>query len=324
VLQTLFAAISATLDTSALLPLVMRGLGEALQVRRVVFFETAEDGRLLRSLVCGQDSIVLESDVHTSLRRNGLIEALQRGDEQLVLGNPDDGRSPLPDARGSFCMVALRRHGSVAGILYIDDPVYEPVSDGQVRLLLDFVSQASRSIENAELFVEMKRMLEEVNSASLTDPLTGLANRRSLGLLLERELSTAERYGAPFAYAIIDLDNFKAINDSKGHDGGDEALRVFAKCLNDGARRGDIVARFAGDEFVLVIAQARKEEAELALARVMKGVREAGLSCSIGTALYPNHGSTAREIHSAADQALYVAKDQGKDQVQFFTREEPD
>jgi diguanylate cyclase (GGDEF)-like protein len=214
-------------------------------------------------------------------------------------------------------MLPLISRNTVRGILYVDRPPGPEISETQLRMLLDFAAQAAIAMENARLYSETKRLLEETQRLASTDPLTGLANRRALTELMERELHNAERYGAPLAFLVLDLDDLKKINDTLGHHGGDEALRAFAEALKAGARRGDIVARYAGDEFVVVMAQTDRIAAEAVLRRLYGALEGTPLKCSAGIALFPRHGADATALFAAADRALYEAKQAGKNRFRF-------
>ncbi len=136
--------------------------------------------------------------------------------------------------------------------------------------------------------------------------------------MLDRELHTSERYDTPFAFTILDLDDLKKINDSGGHSLGDLALKRFAQVLKKNARKGDIIARYAGDEFVIVMAQSDKEQAIRGVERIMAALRRNGLSCSIGVAMFPIDGTDVQTLFFAADEALYQAKQGGKNQYRLY------
>jgi diguanylate cyclase (GGDEF)-like protein len=160
------------------------------------------------------------------------------------------------------------------------------------------------------------------------DGLTGLPNRSMFVDELERTLARARRSGQAFALFFIDLDRFKNINDSLGHDAGDQLLKVMAKCLSGLLRDSDLVARLGGDEFVVLLegsdeAAALAHVGRKALAAIADPVRIDGRSFqvtgSVGISLYPQDGMDAATLLKNADAAMYLAKDSGKNNYQFYT-----
>jgi diguanylate cyclase (GGDEF)-like protein/PAS domain S-box-containing protein len=168
------------------------------------------------------------------------------------------------------------------------------------------------------------RLEHEVNH----DPLTGLANRNLLWDRLEQALHLAQRQKAMVATVLIDLDKFKAINDTYGHEAGDTVLCVVARRLQASMRDSDTVARMSGDEFVLVLANqpslrftlrmVERLRQSFAIPVSFKG-REIPIGASVGVSLYPHDGSTAAELMRAADLAMYQGKHNGRDEVNFFS-----
>jgi diguanylate cyclase (GGDEF)-like protein len=160
---------------------------------------------------------------------------------------------------------------------------------------------------------------------SLTDPLTGLANRRHLDKRLREELARVDRYNHPLALMLLDLDGLKILNDRKGHEAGDNALRAVARTLQKTCRNTDLAARFGGDEFAVLAPNITELEARTLAERIRRSLgMEASwvavnlppLTLSIGIA----DTRSIRELHpdrlySAADRALYRAKTEGKDRV---------
>ena len=162
------------------------------------------------------------------------------------------------------------------------------------------------------------------------DTLTGLANRSLLQDRLEQALLTATSFGTRLAVAFVDLDRFKYINDSLGHHVGDELLKEVASRVQSCVRECDTVARLGGDEFVLLInGHSGPESVRLIMKRMLAAVSlpwsvdqgEFQVSCSIGVALHPEDGEDARTLLKHADSAMYRAKDSGRDNFQFFTRD---
>lgn len=165
--------------------------------------------------------------------------------------------------------------------------------------------------------IQRVRLEEELRRQAIHDPLTGLYNRRHLAEALEREVSRAKRYGRPFAVMIVDLDNFKQVNDRYGHLGGDEVLKKVAQVLQESVRGSDLLFRYGGDEFVIVLPEtdgaARRVAARLRkrLAKWAKkqGLDEVGLGLSIGVARWtPEKPLSVEDLLRRADAALYRAK----------------
>ena len=242
VLQQVFSTINSTLDINDILSMVLRGVVEALKFKRVLLFDVAE-GTIIRRLECDSNGTVQHALDPREYRQLSTIADVARGDLQLAYGNAGDPDAPLDDSRGSYCVAPLVARDIVRGMLYADDPPGEEITENQLRVLLDFASQAAIAVENARLYEEARRLLEETQRMANTDSLTGIPNRRALTELLERELHTSERYDTPFAFVILDLDDLKKINDSGGHSLGDLALKRFAQVLKKNARKGDIIAR---------------------------------------------------------------------------------
>ncbi len=320
VLQQVFTTLNSTLEINDILSTVMRGVSEALRFKRVILFDAIEGGSLIRRLECDSSGTVLHATDPREYRTPSTMDDLVSRSVELAFGNEGDPDRPLEDGRGPYCAVPLIAREVVRGILYADAPPGEDVSENQLRMMLDFASQAAVAVENARLHEETRRLLEESQRLALTDSLTGIPNRRALNEMLDRELHTAERYDTPFAFVILDLDDLKKINDTGGHGLGDLALKRFAQVLKKNARKVDIIARYAGDEFVLVMAQSDREHAQQGVQRMLAAMRRSGLSTSIGVSMFPTDGVDGQTLFHAADEALYKAKQRGKNCYVFFER----
>jgi diguanylate cyclase (GGDEF)-like protein len=168
------------------------------------------------------------------------------------------------------------------------------------------------------------RREDRLQAGSLTDPLTGLWNRRLLANRLQEELARALRHRTPLAFMLVDVDRLKQLNDRGGHQGGDDALRHVAEAIRRSCRRSDIPARYGGDEFAVLAPSTAGSDAVALAERIRSAVREqpAGeltLSVSIGVAdLEDLDGASLEqpdELCQAADRALYSAKQRGRDRV---------
>jgi len=179
------------------------------------------------------------------------------------------------------------------------------------RLLERIAEQAGAVIHNSIVF-------EQTQEDSLTDPLTGLPNRRSLFVHLTRELSRAERLGREVALLVMDIDEFKAINDTHGHHVGDRALREMALKLREALRPYDLCVRYAGDEFIVVLsdcprelAEAKRMELQQLVSRIEIEVRPGKfvkIGASAGVAVFPYDGATYEALLADADHGMYRDK----------------
>ena len=173
--------------------------------------------------------------------------------------------------------------------------------------------------------VKLSESFEALRRLATRDELTGLLNRRELDRILEDEQERALRFGHPLAVLMIDVDHFKAVNDSHGHPAGDAVLREIARRLTAQVRKVDRVGRYGGEEFVIVLVQTDRTAA-LELAERIRGAvaRDAilatktlalNITMSIGVAVLPEDGKSASALIAAADKALYAAKGGGRNRV---------
>ncbi len=177
---------------------------------------------------------------------------------------------------------------------------------------------------------ERKRGEERIHYLASHDPLTGLPNRTMFGEVLNFALQSAQRYEGHFAVLFLDLDRFKVINDTLGHEAGDKLLREIARRLTDTVRKSDVVARLGGDEFVILVQQVSEAKQVEAVARkilsaVMKPMLLEGQECrvtaSIGVCMYPADAVDEQALMKNADIAMYRAKEQGKNTFIFYSEE---
>jgi diguanylate cyclase (GGDEF)-like protein len=174
-----------------------------------------------------------------------------------------------------------------------------------------------------ELLIKNQR-LEELSS---TDELTGLRTRRAVLSVLEKEVDRAQRYGTPMCVVMADLDHFKAVNDLHGHLAGDEVLRTIAARIQSRLRSTDVVGRYGGEEFLIVLAHNDLEGAAVAARSWCAGISsepvtledgtELKVSMSIGVAAFSEGVAASRDLIAAADAALYRAKENGRNRVEL-------
>lgn len=162
-------------------------------------------------------------------------------------------------------------------------------------------------------FIERRRMLESAAAIALTDPLTGLANRRAWEEELRREVARARRHSERLALVMLDLDHFKELNDTHGHQAGDTVLAEAAASWRTAVRTTDFLARYGGDEFAMLLPDCPDEYGETVLERIRTAIPP-GCSCSAGIA-YWDGNEKAEALLSRADAALYAAKRAGRNKA---------
>jgi diguanylate cyclase (GGDEF)-like protein len=177
--------------------------------------------------------------------------------------------------------------------------------------------------------IEIGLLQSKLREQAIRDPLTNLFNRRYLEETLDRELSRAARENYPVCIIMMDIDHFKRINDSYGHEAGDLVLKAIANALAEHSRRGDFACRFGGEEFVIAMPNINLETAyeraenlrqSLNLLRVPYEDNNLSVTISMGIACYPENGPTREVILRAADQAMYAAKQAGRDHILSYNQ----
>lgn len=166
-------------------------------------------------------------------------------------------------------------------------------------------------------------MLNTEKKLARCDPLTMVANRRAFFEFAENEIRRAQRYHCVFSIAYIDLDNFKYVNDTFGHNAGDEVLRIVSKVLQNNLREVDFVARLSGDEFAIILPETRPQEAKIAILRIHKLLlyamqkKEYPVTFSIGTVTFSVPPKNPDVMIKIADEVMYSVKRSGKNSVEF-------
>lgn len=199
-----------------------------------------------------------------------------------------------------------------------------------LSLMRDYNGKADYYICQMQNITMQKKAEERLHHMAYHDALTGLSNRHKLEQFITHLLAVARRSQQCFALLFLDLDGFKNINDTIGHDAGDMLLQIVAERLRNAVRTTDMVARLGGDEFVLLITDVKKSEdvaviANKILENVLQAIviksHEIYITTSIGISIYPDDGDNLQPLMKNADLALYRAKEQGKNNYQFYTQE---
>ena len=263
--------------------------------------------------VAGRHFAVIEREQCWALRR-ARAYAVEGPDEAPLCGHLE-----AAPAHGYVC-VPMMAQGEAFGLLHVllgpdQDYAGPNVLDSKRRLALTVSEQLSLALANLTL-------RESLRHQSVSDPLTGLFNRRHMEDRLSREIARAARAGQPVGIVAVDVDHFKDVNDTLGHGAGDEVLRAVARTLEEGVRGEDVVCRLGGDEFIVVLPGsplevARQRAEALRTAVVDRTTHEAlpQVTLSLGVAVFPDHGRDAEAVLGAADRAMYEAKQAGRNQV---------
>lgn len=251
--------------------------------------------------------------------------AMRRGQPHVVV-DPAAGllcRHFAHQPVSGYCCVPLTVQGETLGLLCL---VGVSARTGEHQM-----SQQQLAVtvgEAVKLSLSNLRLREKLREQAIHDPLTGLFNRRYLEETLPRELHHARRGNSSLCLAMLDLDHFKPFNDTFGHEAGDLLLRELAQVLREKLRQSDMVCRYGGEEFVLVLPDSSLANAWQRVEQIRVLVRELQIrhgeqllgmmTVSVGIAKAHDHGSTTRELLRAADEALYAAKQAGRDRVVVY------
>lgn len=331
VLNSIYKAIASTLDLETLYETILNKSIELVGAEQgSLMILDKEAMELAVKATKGIDKAVLE-DLRVRIGEGISGKVLERGTPLLVKDierdiykEEDPTRKNRPRYKtGSFVSIPLKVNTRTIGVLNISDKITGEVFSEEDRdVLLSFAHYASVALERGEYYREAK----ELKEVSITDPLTGLLNRRYFQERVFEEAERSKRHRQAFTLFMIDIDGFKNFNDSYGHIAGDQALRTVANALREGVRAIDVVARYGGEEFSVILPYTNKGDSIIIAERIRKGVEDTRfwgekvppgekLTISLGIATYPDDSDSIEGIVERADRALYLAKARGKNMV---------
>jgi diguanylate cyclase (GGDEF)-like protein len=316
-LARMAAEIETAPTATAVAEVVLAHVTDAFDFERALLGEADQNGvSLLAERGCGEPSVT-----GSGAPADSLIETSWSTKQTLLVSELDRERDPwltalLPQGR-NLIVVPLFAEGRATGAL-----VLEHGTRRSSRVERRVVSMVERFASHAALALCNARLVERLETMAATDGLTQVANRRTFETALERELSRATRAGEELALLMVDIDRFKQVNDSHGHQAGDEVLRQVAGALVRECRDFDTVARYGGEEFAVILPRTSEANAMAVAERLRHAIARADIvTVSVGVAAFPAHGIDTASLVKAADEALYESKRAGRDRVTGARRE---
>lgn len=305
----------STLDFNALLTNILKRLTETFGYLNLAIFLVDEERKELKlcSYINYPETI---RNIQIRIGSTGITGHVAATREMYY--SPDVSKDPyyIPgdkEAKSEVCF-PLMIGERLIGVLDVESHEIDGFTPDDIRILSTLSAQIAIALENARLYEEAKRL-------SLTDPLTGLPNRRSFEIMIETELRRAERYRRPFALLMMDFDNFKSYNDKFGHSAGDDILKKFSNLMKETIRDVDFLGRYGGDEFIAVLPETDANFALVVAERIRKKIESENLdppvTLSIGISVFPKDAREKQKLIDLADHACYEAKEMGGNRVNF-------
>jgi diguanylate cyclase (GGDEF)-like protein/PAS domain S-box-containing protein len=320
------AALNSTLHLDEVLDRILSNVGRVVlhDAANIMLMDEQGTWRIVRARGYAEHSLTNEQLL--SLRFSATDIPIRR--RMMIAGRPTVVPDTLADAKWvripgaewvrSYAGAPIFIKGQVVGCLNLDSATPGFFTPADAERLQAFADQAAIAIENARLFEEVQRL-------SITDGLTKVYNRRHFEERLKAEFQRARRYARPLALLILDLDYFKEVNDRYGHPVGDAVLAQFAALVQTHVRETDIVTRYGGEEFAVILPETDQADALRVTEKLRRAVADHAFvyegytiqnTCSAGVAALPDLAlASPEELIERADQALYRAKQRGRNQV---------
>ncbi|MBI5057699.1 MAG: diguanylate cyclase [Nitrospirae bacterium] len=317
VLNNISSTISSTIDIDELLSIILHTVTE------FDIFDVERKGGIL---IVEGDKMKLVShlghpegflDLHKNIKVGDCLCGLAvRTGEIIISKNSEHDSRHTVKYRGmaphGHIIVPLKAKDKVVGVLYLYLKADFDIEDEKINLLASIGNQLGIAIDNARLYEETKRL-------SLHDPLTGLANRRFMEIVMSRNFAHARRVGEHFSIIMLDLDHFKKYNDTYGHTAGDKLLTDLGDLIRGDIREIDLAVRYGGEEFLILLPETEPSQAHEIAERIRSAVEEKlGATISLGITSYTAGVQTEKELIDKADKALYQAKHKGRNRTEII------
>ena len=317
------------LDIGRIADVCIKNIPKIVRVRFASLYILDEDNNILH-LHKHNHPFMINKIVSLNQTPTSPMVMAVRSKELILVGDIDTHKKPVikksqrafaGNYRTKNCaIVPLICQDRVVGVLNLSDKMDGDYFDSGKIALIELLSQlVGASIGNIKLFEKMQRQ-------ATTDGLTNLVNHKTFYEILEKELWRSRRYGGQISLIMVDVDNLKKINDVYGHRAGDKALREIGRRIKECIRQIDTAARYGGDEFAVILLNTSLDGANLVAQRMVEVVantpvtwnkEQISLSISVGLAQY-NSDASPEDVTNRSDQALYAAKQAGKNTVRIF------
>ncbi len=309
-LREIGLVINRSLELAQTLPDIAHVVQGTLDVRRLTIFELDEGQNRLRPVIAkyGDDLITADrlEEESAPFRGTPFEEALHSG--AVVLVHEQHRREAY---------IPLMAEYSPLGVMLLQEPRDgEPFAPEDRAFFYQLGAQVALAVNNAKLY-----------AMAVTDGLTGLYVRRYFELRMQEEFDQARRYGRCFSLLMFDIDHFKKFNDMHGHQTGDAVLRAFAQLLRRNTRRADICCRYGGEEMAVILPETGLEEAALLAGKLRANIETTAfesaegaplsVTASVGVAAFEEFLQGPEDVVRAADKALYLAKERGRNRVEL-------
>ncbi|MBA3240755.1 MAG: sensor domain-containing diguanylate cyclase [Acidobacteria bacterium] len=307
-------AIRSSLELPSILQTTVDEVGRALGAQYSALSVEGEHGQPSLTTCYFRDGVEEEDD-----SRDGLVSDMHaygvrlRGRMKAYVQDGTSGAND-PNSRPVAAVPVIYRERTMGVLMVSSDDPQRVWQENEILLMRTVADQVAVAVNHARLFQQMQQQ-------ALTDGLTGCFNRRFFEIQLERDLHLATRMRQPVSLIMLDVDRFKRVNDTHGHDAGDVALRIIAEALREEVRGVDTAARYGGEEFAVILPQAGMEGALLVAERLRARIETTEIpglgriTASFGVATFPLHATSRELLVTTADRALYQAKRTGRNRV---------